>query len=362
MNTLTSIFHIFSSHRSERVQNALLEPFGGRRRFISIGPIHSVTYVTCASPAPPRPRTPSTRVRSAPTPKPISPSSVRPLHIYHQHTSSVAPPDPPTRASSGSTQRRYSDTIAPISPTAHASVSQSPPFLAPVQLRPRSPKPPQPSPSMNTFYTHSRRFHVTIPPHTAFPHPTSPALISSIPTPRRRPQNLRYPPCSRFRPQAQPTNGGISTVTPPIRTAVPRGTPCHRRSFLRMAVSAQHTRQADSHGPLFAVPSRTTTTARGALAVPLPSSSSPRNPVIALPDSVLDLVHRGQNDPLVLTHPIHADLECTRPARVVNTEKDIGMWFGPSAAAEALRIVVEAFPACGLGVSALSNELLCHTL
>ncbi|KAJ7868416.1 hypothetical protein B0H13DRAFT_1897127 [Mycena leptocephala] len=65
---------------------------------------------------------------------------------------------------------------------------------------------------------------------------------------------------------------------------------------------------------------------------------------------------------LVLAHPIHADLERTRPARVVNTGKDIGMWFGPSAAAEALRIVVEAFPACGLGVPALSNELLCHTL
>ncbi|KAF8149694.1 hypothetical protein K438DRAFT_1866285 [Mycena galopus ATCC 62051] len=71
---------------------------------------------------------------------------------------------------------------------------------------------------------------------------------------------------------------GIFTVTPPIRAAVSRGTLCHRQSILRMAVSAQHIRQADSHGRPFAVPSRTTMTARRTLAIPLPSSSSPRNP------------------------------------------------------------------------------------
>ncbi|KAJ6505035.1 hypothetical protein C8R45DRAFT_923343 [Mycena sanguinolenta] len=41
--------------------------------------------------------------------------------------------------------------------------------------------------------------------------------------------------------------------------------------------------------------------------------------------------------------------------------KDIGMWFGPSAAAGALRMIVEAFPAHGLDISAFSNELLSHT-
>ncbi|KAJ7938888.1 hypothetical protein B0H13DRAFT_1851060 [Mycena leptocephala] len=41
-----------------------------------------------------------------------------------------------------------------------------------------------------------------------------------------------------------------------------------------------------------------------------------------------------------------------RPACVVIIGKDIGMWFGPSAAAGASRIIVEAFLARGLDISA----------
>ncbi|KAJ7619970.1 hypothetical protein DFH06DRAFT_69828 [Mycena polygramma] len=36
--------------------------------------------------------------------------------------------------------------------------------------------------------------------------------------------------------------------------------------------------------------------------------------------------------------------------------KDAGMWFGPSAAAGALRTLVDAFPACGLGVSCIRRK------
>ncbi|KAF7368158.1 hypothetical protein MVEN_00134800 [Mycena venus] len=41
--------------------------------------------------------------------------------------------------------------------------------------------------------------------------------------------------------------------------------------------------------------------------------------------------------------------------------KDVGMWFGPSAAAGALRMLVEAFPACGLGVSVATDGTLYQT-
>ncbi|KAJ6472181.1 hypothetical protein C8R47DRAFT_1221943 [Mycena vitilis] len=40
---------------------------------------------------------------------------------------------------------------------------------------------------------------------------------------------------------------------------------------------------------------------------------------------------------------------------------DVEMWFGPSAAAGALRTLVDAFPACGLGVSVASDGTLYHT-
>ncbi|KAJ7330308.1 peptidase family C54-domain-containing protein [Mycena albidolilacea] len=41
--------------------------------------------------------------------------------------------------------------------------------------------------------------------------------------------------------------------------------------------------------------------------------------------------------------------------------KDVGMWFGPSAAAGALRMLVDAFPACGLGVSVATDGTLYQT-
>ncbi|KAJ6527519.1 peptidase family C54-domain-containing protein [Mycena capillaripes] len=41
--------------------------------------------------------------------------------------------------------------------------------------------------------------------------------------------------------------------------------------------------------------------------------------------------------------------------------KDVGMWFGPSAAAGALRTLVDAFPACGLGVSVATDGTLFQT-
>ncbi|KAJ7916666.1 hypothetical protein B0H13DRAFT_357975 [Mycena leptocephala] len=41
--------------------------------------------------------------------------------------------------------------------------------------------------------------------------------------------------------------------------------------------------------------------------------------------------------------------------------KDVGMWFGPSAAAGALRMLVEAFPACRLGVSVATDGTLYQT-
>ncbi|KAJ6491180.1 hypothetical protein C8R45DRAFT_1213193 [Mycena sanguinolenta] len=41
--------------------------------------------------------------------------------------------------------------------------------------------------------------------------------------------------------------------------------------------------------------------------------------------------------------------------------KDVGMWFGPSAAASALRMLVDAFPACGLGVSVATDGTLYQT-
>ncbi|KAJ6473340.1 hypothetical protein C8R47DRAFT_1324442 [Mycena vitilis] len=41
--------------------------------------------------------------------------------------------------------------------------------------------------------------------------------------------------------------------------------------------------------------------------------------------------------------------------------KDVGMWFGPSAAAGALRTLVDAFPACGLGVSVATDGTLYQT-
>ncbi|KAJ7433638.1 hypothetical protein B0H11DRAFT_757814 [Mycena galericulata] len=41
--------------------------------------------------------------------------------------------------------------------------------------------------------------------------------------------------------------------------------------------------------------------------------------------------------------------------------KDVGMWFGPSAAAGAVRTLVEAFPACGLGVSVATDGTLFQT-
>ncbi|KAJ7844330.1 hypothetical protein B0H13DRAFT_2676200 [Mycena leptocephala] len=41
--------------------------------------------------------------------------------------------------------------------------------------------------------------------------------------------------------------------------------------------------------------------------------------------------------------------------------KDVGMWFGPSAAAGALRTLVDAFPAAGLGVSVATDGTLYQT-
>ncbi|KAJ7799514.1 hypothetical protein B0H14DRAFT_2902957, partial [Mycena olivaceomarginata] len=41
--------------------------------------------------------------------------------------------------------------------------------------------------------------------------------------------------------------------------------------------------------------------------------------------------------------------------------KDIGMWFGPSAAAGALRMFVDAFPVCGLGLSVATDRTLYQT-
>ncbi|KAJ7633820.1 hypothetical protein DFH06DRAFT_1175230 [Mycena polygramma] len=41
--------------------------------------------------------------------------------------------------------------------------------------------------------------------------------------------------------------------------------------------------------------------------------------------------------------------------------KDVEMWFGPSAAAGALRTLVDAFPACGLGVSVATDGTLYQT-
>ncbi|KAJ7109010.1 hypothetical protein C8R43DRAFT_183653 [Mycena crocata] len=41
--------------------------------------------------------------------------------------------------------------------------------------------------------------------------------------------------------------------------------------------------------------------------------------------------------------------------------KDVGMWFGPSAAAGALRMLVDAFPVCGLGVSVATDGTLYQT-
>ncbi|KAF8174976.1 peptidase family C54-domain-containing protein [Mycena galopus ATCC 62051] len=41
--------------------------------------------------------------------------------------------------------------------------------------------------------------------------------------------------------------------------------------------------------------------------------------------------------------------------------KDVGMWFGPSAAAGALRMLVDSFPACGLGVSVATDGTLYQT-
>ncbi|KAJ7633993.1 peptidase family C54-domain-containing protein [Mycena rosella] len=41
--------------------------------------------------------------------------------------------------------------------------------------------------------------------------------------------------------------------------------------------------------------------------------------------------------------------------------KDVGMWFGPSAAAAAMRTLVDAFPACGLGVSVATDGTLYQT-
>ncbi|KAJ7494901.1 peptidase family C54-domain-containing protein [Mycena latifolia] len=41
--------------------------------------------------------------------------------------------------------------------------------------------------------------------------------------------------------------------------------------------------------------------------------------------------------------------------------KDVGMWFGPSAAAGAIRTLVDAFPACGLGVSVATDGTLYQT-
>ncbi|KAJ6522191.1 hypothetical protein DFH09DRAFT_1251014 [Mycena vulgaris] len=41
--------------------------------------------------------------------------------------------------------------------------------------------------------------------------------------------------------------------------------------------------------------------------------------------------------------------------------KDVGMWFGPSAAASALRTLVDAFPECGLGVSVATDGTLYQT-
>ncbi|KAJ7852736.1 hypothetical protein B0H13DRAFT_2359355 [Mycena leptocephala] len=38
--------------------------------------------------------------------------------------------------------------------------------------------------------------------------------------------------------------------------------------------------------------------------------------------------------------------------------KDVGMWFGPSAAASTMRTLVDAFPACGLGVSVATDATL----
>ncbi|KAJ7619910.1 hypothetical protein DFH06DRAFT_1234391 [Mycena polygramma] len=41
--------------------------------------------------------------------------------------------------------------------------------------------------------------------------------------------------------------------------------------------------------------------------------------------------------------------------------KDVGMWFGPSAAAGALRTLVDAFPVCALGVSVATDGTLYQT-
>ncbi|KAJ7714766.1 peptidase family C54-domain-containing protein [Mycena maculata] len=41
--------------------------------------------------------------------------------------------------------------------------------------------------------------------------------------------------------------------------------------------------------------------------------------------------------------------------------KDVGMWFGPSAAAGAVRMLVDGFPACGLGVSVATDGTLYQT-
>ncbi|KAJ7846456.1 hypothetical protein B0H13DRAFT_2363008 [Mycena leptocephala] len=156
-------------------------------------------------------------------------------------------------------------------------------------------------------------------------------------TPRPRPHLVHPNPAP---PSTEPQ--GISTVTPPIRTAVPRGTPCHRRSFLRMA--SLHS----THGKL----TRTGVYSPYPLARPRRRENPSRPTALVLePAQPRHRPPRQRARPrapwskryisLVLAHPIHADLERTRPARVVNTGKDIGMWFGPSAAAEALRIVVE---------------------
>ncbi|KAJ7649273.1 hypothetical protein B0H17DRAFT_419885 [Mycena rosella] len=45
-----------------------------------------------------------------------------------------------------------------------------------------------------------------------------------------------------------------------------------------------------------------------------------------------------------------------RPRRAAG--KDVGMWFGPSAVAAAMRTLVDAFPACGLGVSVATDGTL----
>ncbi|KAJ7215258.1 hypothetical protein C8J57DRAFT_1255537 [Mycena rebaudengoi] len=59
---------------------------------------------------------------------------------------------------------------------------------------------------------------------------------------------------------------------------------------------------------------------------------------------------------------LHPRRARAHPARAGKAQdKDVGMWFGPSAAAGAVRTLVDAFPACGLGVSVATDGMLYQT-